>query len=240
MPYFLSEEPLSQGEAIVLEGTEAIHLLQSRRIRVGDKFVLQDPGGNRFQAELTGSSRGKAEAVILETVPVPDPPPVQVTILQAAVKEKAAEWIIQKGTETGVERIVFFQSNNSTVSSRQLETEKNQERWHRIAWEACKQCERQFPPSIELMPNLTDALEKTKGGGAWVLDWAQGVSPETARRRTGLPPEARLLVGPEGGLKPQEIDLAKRAGFLPVRIGNTILRAETAALVGLSLLIFSD
>jgi len=239
MSYFLSHELLASGQETILSGPEAEHLLKARRIRKGEKFQLQDIDGNRFEAELVLADRGRATAKVIRPLPVPPPPAVRVSLLQAAVKERAMEWIIQKTTELGVAELIVFPSENSTVSEKQLAGGKIRERWLRVAWEASKQCERQFPPDITIHQTLEKGIEVCASGG-WVLDLAQGVSPETARRKTGMPSRMGLLIGPEGGLLPQEIDTAKKNGYLPIRLGETVLRAETAAVAGLTLLLHGE
>ncbi len=145
MPYFLHDAPLRIGMTVFVSGDEAHHVVNSRRMRVGDRLALQDPSGGRFAAELIALGRGEATFAIQSPLAVPEPPRVRVTLLQAAVKEKAAEWIIQKATELGVAAIHFFPSQYGSVAPRAPGTAKRQARWERIAWEACEQSGRQFP-----------------------------------------------------------------------------------------------
>ncbi len=241
MPYFLCQVPLRTGKTLTLEGVEAEHIIKSRRIRQGERFALQDPAGLRCLAELLNSESRRATVRVGEHLPVPPPPPVAVTLLQAAIKEKAAEWVIQKGTELGVAAIHFFPSLNTALPSREA-SPAIAARWERIAWEACKQCDRQFPPEIGTLPGLEAALAQGKpGGAAWLLHpSAEPAGREAFAGEAGqaVPRTARVLVGPEGGFTPEEAVRAETAGFRPVKLGENLLRAETAALAACSLILF--
>ncbi len=245
MPYFLSDQPLSAGATAVISGAEAGHLLKSRRYRNGERFAMQDPAGGRWLVELVnGTGRGTSVRV-LEALPVPPPPALRVHVLQAAIKDKAAEWLIQKATELGAEQLSFFPAENSTVSHKQLAAAKTLARWEKIAWEACKQCDRQYPPRIGVLPDLAATLAEALAEGgptelAWLLHPAADASPaDAARNDHGAGgSSARVLVGPEGGFSAHEVAAAREGGFAAVRLGNHTLRAETAALAACALLLF--
>jgi len=238
MSYFLSEVSLRQGDTVTLEGEEARHLLGSRRMHAGERFALQDPQGNRFRVELVAQDRRRATVTVLEPVTPPSMPERAVCLLQAAVKERSAEWIIQKGTELGLAEIAFFLSANSTVALKQMRAEKNMARWERIAWEACKQCDRQFPPALTFLETLDDALaHPDRATPGWLLN--QEGTPLSTALLGDLPARSpvRVMVGPEGGFTGEEVSRMIAAGLRPVRIGERVLRSETAALAAATLLL---
>ena len=241
MTYFLSGCPLAVGEVFEWSGAEAHHAVGSRRIRPGEELSLQDPQGRRFRAALEGQSRKSLTVRVLAPEAVPPLPGCRVTLLQGAVKAKAAGEIVQKITELGVARLAFFPAERSTVSPRELESGKTQTRWERIAWEACKQCGRQFPPELTVAGGLAEALALTDPAAAnWMFHpgEASAVPVLPAAKGTPAPASARLLVGPEGGWTAEEVRQAAGAGFRPVGLGGMILRAETAAVAACSLALF--
>jgi 16S rRNA (uracil1498-N3)-methyltransferase len=241
MPYFLSSQPLALGATLSLAGEEAAHLLKTRRIRPGERLILQDGEGRRFEAELLQADGGRATVRVLEAAPVPPLPAVRVHLLQAAVKDKAAEWIIQKATEVGVAAITFFPGENSTVPKRQLAASRALGRWDRIAREACKQCDRQWPPGLRALPGLDAALAETEPGArAWLLHGGADLAAGAALREAPHSATARVLVGPEGGFTEGEVAQAERAGFTAVRLGGLTLRAEAAAVSACGLLLFGE
>ncbi|MEE8435683.1 MAG: RsmE family RNA methyltransferase [bacterium] len=239
MSYFLSGCVLSEGLTFTLAGEEARHLLKSRRIKPGERFALQDPEGGRFSAELISTERGRATVRVFGPLPVPPLPVRRVVLLQAAVKDKAAEWIVQKATEMGVAGLVFFPAQYSAV------TRKNPAvsippgaitRWERIAWEACKQSGRQFPPAIAQADGLDAVLEdhgphRDPETSGWLLH-PGGSAPEAG---DGSATPLHILVGTEGGFAQAEVEAALEAGFRVVGLGANVLRSETAALTASAL-----
>lgn len=231
MPYFLAPQALASGQSLTLEGEEAAHLLRSRRVRAGEVVALQGPDGRRFSAQVEEAHRRGLALRILEPLPVPAPPRVRLTLLLAAVKDRALELALQKATELGAAAIGIFPSVHSTIARRELESPKVLARWERIVREACKQCDRQFPPRLTAVPGLAEALALAEPGGLrLVLDPRAEVEAARLIGGGGCPDPAALLVGPEGGLTAQEVERAGQAGFQPARLGTFILRADTAAL----------
>jgi 16S rRNA (uracil1498-N3)-methyltransferase len=243
MTYFLSDRLLRVGELVELAGEEAHHAAVARRLRPGDTFALQGPDGARFRVVVEGGGARAFRVRVLEPVQPPPPPALRVTLLQAAVKAKAAEWIVRKSTELGVARLAFYPSAHSAVAPRELERERARGRWERIAWEACKQCDRSFPPELHVATGLEDAM---RWAGAADLSWlfhpseGRPAPALLAERplRAGAPETARLLIGPEGGFTPDELRAAWEQGFEAVALGEYVLRAETAAVAACALALF--
>lgn len=230
MSYFLAPQRLRAGEPVRLEGEEAGHLLKSRRLRSGDTFALQDPDGQRFLAEVVQVERHAALVRPIQPVPIPALPPVRLSLLLGAVKDKALELTLQKATELGVALLDIFPTRYSPVAAGDLTAARTVTRWERILQEACKQSDRQFPPELRMSGDL-DAALRAAGGAALrlVLD-PRGEEAATALADCAGAASAAVLVGPEGGLSPEEVALARGAGFRSVRLGELILRAETAAI----------
>lgn len=255
MSFFLYDKPLRSGLTFPFSGEEAHHLLRSRRIRPGERFALQDPGGNRFEAEVVSVERRLATVTIHGTIPAPPSPSVRVTLLQGAVKDKAAEWIVQKCTELGAETLIFFPCEHGAVAHKALHAPGALARWERIAWEACKQSGRQFPPQIARGESLEALLAEHPAGGekgppGLLLHPSGEISLGDALSnlpgRASDPPrkvkfrkveihQVQIIVGPEGGLAPAEVAAARQAGYLAVQAGGNILRAETAAVAACAL-----
>ncbi len=240
MTFFLAPAPLELGGTATLAAEEAAHLLKSRRYKAGERFALQDPLGRRYLAELLRAGPHEAQVRAVAPCPVPALPALRLELWMAAVKDKAAELVVQKATELGVAAVTFFQARHTPVAEEDLAAPRTAARFKRIAWEACKQCDRQFPPALDFAPSLAALLpQAAKMGWGWVLD-PNGVPAAQAAR---LPPAAGaethpvavsavLLVGPEGGLTPEELFAARDARLIPVSLGRLTLRAETAALAG--------
>ena len=271
MSYFLSNEALQEGQTVTLAGEEAAHILSARRMRPGETFELQDPAGRRFAVELCPAPPRKVLARVLRPAALPPSPPLRLTLLQAAVKDKANEAVLRQATELGVARMIVFPSAYAPGRPRERHRkrhyeaggDKAHERWLRIAWEACKQCGRPAPPAIHLVDSLQAALAAASeapaagedpltvavadpapgatpdAGPGWVLHPAAALTPQAAlAAHRGAPPtQARLAVGPEGGFSQHEVAALLAAGFTAVTLPGPILRADTAALTGCSLML---
>ena len=242
MSYFVIDGVLECGRQYELKGEEAGHILKSRRLRIGDHFLIQDEQGQRFEVVLKNFSRNSLKFIPEKTVSVPLPSPLRLEVLLALPKEKALDFVLQKTTELGVNRLDLFGGVHSSKVSRTSLTERKMTRWNRIALEASKQCGRQSSPEIYWHPNLEETLSTVpECPNSWVL--SPGISNSVSWKNTGaavVKPKdhQRVLVGPEGGFHPVEIDLALRAGLCPVDFGPRILRSETAAVSAVAILQF--
>jgi 16S rRNA (uracil1498-N3)-methyltransferase len=242
MAYFIFDGVLVCGQLFELEGEEARHVLRSRRMRSGERFLIQDQNGQRFEAVLKSSGRDSLSFVPDNLVAVPQASALRLEILQALPKEKSLDWILQKTTELGVSRLDFFCGNHSQNSFHFSQQKRQLNRWQRIVLEASKQCGRQHPPEIFWHKNLAAALEiLPQCANSWIL--SPGNAESVSWKNFDTDPEKRqlfqrVLIGPEGGLHPDETELALRSGMRPVELGPRILRTETAAVTAVSILQF--
>ncbi|MEC8283517.1 MAG: RsmE family RNA methyltransferase, partial [SAR324 cluster bacterium] len=136
--YFKFEGELRLALRAEMQGEEVRHISQSRRLRPGDDFLLQDRLGQRFRVKLLNQRRQRLEFEVLEAAVVPKPSPLSLELWLALPKEKALELILQKGVELGVSRVVLFQGKFSSGRA-EVPAINAQQRWERIMSEACKQ-----------------------------------------------------------------------------------------------------
>ena len=241
MSYFIFDGVLKSGKEFQLGNQEARHILKSRRLRIGERFLIQDLTGKRFDAVLIRCSRSKLTFVPEFSVEVPLPSALNLEILQAITKEKAINWILQKSTELGVNRLDFFFGKYSTTYFNNLKRISQLDRWNRIVLESSKQCGRQFPPEIFFHEDLQMAIKTIpKCQYSWLLSpgISQSASWKNLYEGENLKKHHRILVGPEGGFHGDEIDLALSSGMIPIYLGSRILRSETAAITAISILQF--
>lgn len=229
--------PPSEWQSATLTGDEARHLSQVLRITPGETVTVFDGRGRRAKAEVLSVSRDLVSLKLGETL-TPPPPLPAITLAQAIPKGKNMDLIVQKAVELGIARIQPLVTKNTIVQPGEGKSDK----WRRNALEACKQC------GQDTLPDIADPLpfgrwlscgDATAPPGALKLiaSLAPGARPfrETLRAHPGTR-EAVLLVGPEGDFTPEETDAALAAGFLPVSLGDIVLRVETATLYCLSAL----
>ena len=230
---FFVEEIKAIDGGCDIKGAEAKHVVRVFRMRPGDRLVIMDGRGDRFLATIQSASP-RAVHVSLETrLPALPPSPIKITICPALLKSRGMDYVIQKASELGADRIRPFSSERTVLRPGKGTGEDKIRRWREIARSSAKQSGRSIPVEMEKcvpFPALV-AAEKGKDGLKAILWEAEGVRDLKTLLKTSSDAEHFIgMVGPEGGFAGKEIDLAREAGFTPVSLGNRILRSETAAM----------
>jgi len=214
------------GNRAALVGEHADHLVRVLRARVGQDFDIATGEAVR-RGRIVSLSDERVEFDLGEEISVTGT--VEITLLLAIYKFDRMEWAIEKCTELGVERIVPVISRR-TDSHLAAASAKRAERWRRIARQAAEQSRRATPPEISEPLKFADALNVPAA-----LRIVLAESEDQTLLRDIVKPEAAsggiaLAVGPEGGWTEDELQLFQRSGWISASLGNTILRAETAAI----------
>ena len=234
------------GTTAALVGEHAAHLARVLRAEVGQEFDIAT-GEEVRRGTITTISYDRIEFA-LDTKPYhgrrPKPKPFdapEITLALAIFKFDRMEWAIEKCTEIGVARIVPVIARRSDAHLVAAAV-KRQERWRRIVRQATEQSRRSVPPEVAAPVKLKDlAAPGVLPAGALtrvVLAEALAESEEDTRLGDILesqPTEVALAVGPEGGWADEELVWVHAAGWVAASLGNTILRAETAAIVATAL-----
>lgn len=227
--------PADWTETPYLDGDEAKHLAQVLRIQSGETITVFDGLGNFAEARVLSVSKQRVELMLelAECKPTPLP---EIILAQAIPKGKNMDWIVQKAVELGVSKIQPLVSRNTMVSPGDEKAEK----WRRTALEACKQCAQFTIPVID-DPASFDAWLKAADPSELRVIASLAENPQNFRETLAAHPEIQsitILVGPEGDFTPQESEAALAAGFIPVTLGDLVLRVETATLFCLSAIRF--
>lgn len=240
--------PNKIGDSVELPQTESNHLISVLRLKPEDTIEILDGNGKSAQAKLF--YKGKSLFAELVTIPVSkknlEPLPLHLSI--AILKGEAMEWVIEKAVELGVHRLTPFESEFSVVDLRKKGPEAFQDRWQKIADQALKQCGRLDRMVIE-MPTTFENVLLSKNQLVWLDEslaydsdssrWNESFLPNVVDGlQTGIIPE--LLIGPEGGFSPAEKNrllLPSKKEIKRAHAGAAILRAETAALFGITVFI---
>jgi 16S rRNA (uracil1498-N3)-methyltransferase len=226
IPRVFSDDALHEGAEIPATPAQAHHLGTVLRRGPGDAVRLFNPRDGEFEASIAALRKDRGAFVVAarRRPPVPEPP---LALLVAALKRDALDLVVEKATELGATRIL------PVLTARTVASHSNTARLAAIARSAAEQCERLSVPLI------TDAAPLPA-----VLDAWDGTPLAVAAERRDAAPlplvagaMRALLVGPEGGFTPAELDdLARRPFVTPCKLGPRILRAETAAVAGLAVL----
>jgi 16S rRNA (uracil1498-N3)-methyltransferase len=237
-PRFLVSDTLLIGKTIALPPAASHHALRVLRLRARDAIVLFDGAGGEFQAVLVPDPGGGPhwQATITGGGPVDREARLRITIVQALSAQEKIDWFVEKAVELGADRIVLASSVRSVVRLAAARRQRRLERWREIAAGACAQSGRNRLPAIDLADDLAAALGAARHASAcWLLE---PNAPSGLARAPGG--SVAIAVGPEGGFTGEEVALAHSLGFVSARLGQRILRTETAALAAVSALLALD
>jgi 16S rRNA (uracil1498-N3)-methyltransferase len=209
------------------------------RLKVGDTLSVFDGRGHEAQCRIAEISKDTVRLAPLHQSATP-PLRCAVTLAQA-IPKKNMDLIVQKATELGASAIVPLISERTMVQVD--EDTPKLDRWRAIALDACKQCGNNWLPEIFPPQKARDFLAAP---GQFDLKLVASLQPDSRSLKTILSnaptlqhsstPSVLLLIGPEGDFTPAELALAKSAGCVPLSLGPLVLRADTAAIVALSIL----
>jgi 16S rRNA (uracil1498-N3)-methyltransferase len=231
-------EHLSLGQTVQIHG-KALECLQERTERIGDLVTIRDKQGRDFRGRVVTLTPQHGEAFIFESFEASVEPPVEIHLIQALPKKERFEWIIQKTTELGVFSIMPFESDQSITLTEKDASQKKSHRWQAIATKAVQQCRRARIPFVYPVLSVNDALELGRESDLCLLLWEKETSQGIKRVLTelgGAIQTLSLVVGPEGGFSQRELDRARHKGYVPVGLGERILRTETAAIAAMAIL----
>ena len=219
------------GDRAVLLGAQAGHLARVLRARVGQEFEIATSGTVRL-GRVAAVSEERVEFDLGEEVPQASGGP-SVSLLLAVFKFDRMEWALEKAVELGAGRIVPVVASRTDTHLASA-AGKRVERWQRIAREAAQQSRRAGPPVIEIPLKLKDALAAEMGLRIVLAEGEGGRRLGDVLRENAGASEIALAIGPEGGWTAEELKLFADNGWIAASLGPTILRAETAAIAALA------
>jgi 16S rRNA (uracil1498-N3)-methyltransferase len=221
------------GTRALLVGAHAEHLSRVLRARVGQEFDITTGNGVR-RGRITSIAQDRVEFELGDEIPAPVAG--QVTVALSIFKFDRLEWAIEKCTELGAKRIVPLIARR-TEAHLAAAAAKRVERWRRIALQAAEQSRRISPPEISEPLKLKEALALS-GTTRIVLSEAETEAMlKDILQSHPNDDEVVIALGPEGGWTDDELELFQEAGWISASLGNTILRAETAAVASLAVVL---
>ncbi|MFC5370249.1 16S rRNA (uracil(1498)-N(3))-methyltransferase [Arcanobacterium bovis] len=242
------------GDVVVLSGDEARHAATVRRTRCAERIDIVDGRGLRVTVEVDDVAKNQLSGTALE-VKNEKAPDVRIILVQALAKGGRDEQAVETSTEFGVDEVVPWESQRAIVTwSQPGKASKGTAKWQLTADAAAKQSRRSYVPVVH---DVVKSRELAAKIGQWVandcwvlvcheeardslvqhlrtLVFCQGEgsasddSPEISATMASLPAQIVVIVGPEGGIAPEEIELFTGAGAQPVLLGEHVLRSATA------------
>lgn len=235
MRRFYAQGPAENG-VVRLAEEDARHASRVLRMKPGDMAeVFLDE--RRYQAEILRMDAADVLLTLGEELPSTEAR-LRVTLFQGLPKADKMELVLQKAVELGAEAVVPVAMSRCVVQLDAKDGRKKQERWQKIAREACKQSGRCRQTAVSEPVSFAQLVKALPGFDAAIVPWedARNHSLSAFRREHEDVRSLAVVIGPEGGIDPTEIDQLREAGCLPVTLGPRILRTETAGLCALSAL----
>ena len=224
---------IAKDQLPIIRGSDAHHLKNVLRSRIGDEIELFDGSGMVYLAKITKIEKDSIITEIISQHRSENEPKVKITLAQALPKGNKMDFIVEKCVELGVSKIIPM------LTERTIGKAVKFERWQKLAKEAAEQSGRAIVPSIEPLMNFAEVLKLKAQFDLFLIPW------ELEKERTlksaltiqqSNNPTILLLIGPEGGFSQKEVEAAKKAGFTSISLGKRILRTETAGMAAIAII----
>ncbi|MBS0581440.1 MAG: 16S rRNA (uracil(1498)-N(3))-methyltransferase [Proteobacteria bacterium] len=228
------DAPLASGARVELTGSAATHVSRVLRLRAGEPLTVFNGRGGQYAAQLEAVRGGSVTVRVGEPDARERESPLVLRLVQGISRGERMDLVVQKATELGVAEILPVITERSVVRLDGAQAQRRGEHWRAIAVAACEQSGRNRVPGVGVVEPLQEFLRADEAPSTRLL-----LSPSATLRLAQVPPPAgavTVLIGPEGGLTPQEQESAQARGYVGVRMGPRVLRTETAAIVALTLL----
>lgn len=220
------------GSQVLVTGDEGRHAVIVRRIKKGEVVLVSDGVGTAVRGTVAVADVNGLTVEVAEVLTAPERA-LRFTVVQALAKGDRAELAVEMLTELGVDEIVPWQAERSIVRWAPDRVERALHRWRTTAREATKQSRRFRVPRVS-HPLTTAELALRIPEPALTLVLHESATQHIARVELPGQGEVMLIVGPEGGLTPAELEKFTAAGGRPVLVADAVLRTSTAGVVGLS------
>ncbi|SBT09525.1 Ribosomal RNA small subunit methyltransferase E [Candidatus Accumulibacter aalborgensis] len=231
--------PLAVGARVDLPQRVAHHAVKVLRLRHGDGLTLFTGAGGEYSARIAGIEPARVSVEVLAWLATERESALSITLVQALQAGDRMDLTVQKAVELGVDRIVPVISRRGVVRLEDQRALRRVEHWRGVVAASCEQCGRNRLPEVAIPESLEHWLARAAERGALRLM----LVPAAGHSLSMLPGpiadgRVELLIGAEGGLAPEEMQMAALAGFLSVRLGPRVLRTETAGLAALAAIQF--
>jgi len=254
LPRFYCPSALDTGAELSLPAGTARHV-QVLRLQPNDEITLFNGQGGEFKAVVMHMGRSEVSVRVGEHQAIERELNIHVHLWSGITANERMDWLLEKATELGAATLLPITAERSVLKLKGERADKKLAHWQAIAVASSEQCGRNRVLQVGQARTLTQALEQLSAATspsesqaqAQAARWVLSLSPGTRLLQEMIqtirsthdhgatqPTEIIVLSGPEGGLSPAEEAQAIAAGFLPVSLGNRVLRAETAPVAVLS------
>ena len=217
---------LEIGKVLTLIQDSSKHLVHVLRKKEGSLIELFDGKGSSCTAEIISSQKKRVKVKLVEEAVFQDRKGIKISLGQSLIKTEPFSFSIQKATELGVASISPLYTERTVIKLKSNSTKSRKARWQSIATHACQQCGENWLPDINEIQRLEDWAQAVKTKHKIVLY----PNAETKLSSLTFDDSVAIAVGPEGDFTDREINLLTEKDFLPVKLGERVLRADTAVI----------
>lgn len=236
MAWFFTDDILS-GDKYIIEGENAKHIEKSLRMKCGEELTLCSPDGMQHNCVIENIAPSLVTVKIVESKLCKQEPDVSVTLFQALPKGDKMDYIIQKSVELGVSEIVPFISARCISRPDEKSLEKKTQRWQKIAKSAAEQSRRGIIPKVHKAVDFNTAAEMGSKSDCGIIFYECGGKRVSEIIKNNSKSIA-VFIGSEGGFEEKEVEKIISTGGSAATLGKRILRAETAPLAAVSIIMY--
>lgn len=234
---FIEEKLTSK---ITICGDDAKHLLYAMRVKPEQVFTIVDNEGSVAEAKVASCTSDTVELTLIRYLENADTEaPIEVVVAQCLPKGDKMEYIVQKAVELGAASIIPIISRHCVVKYDDKKKIQRQQKWQKIADEAVKQCGRTLKPTVETIISLEQLINDYNDYERFICYEAEKQSFKQMLQASNSK-KYLILIGPEGGFSSEEVTICQQAGFKSISLGKRILRAETASLAALTIVMYEQ
>lgn len=235
MPRFPIKREQIKNELAIITGSDYKHITKVLRLKEEDQIYLFDDSSTEYSGKITEINSKEIIITIHDSWKTQTESDLQIDLYQSIIKPNKMDLIVQKATELGVSNLILV-----TTERTQKNLQPKVERLNKISVESAKQCRRSKPPVVSETNSFKEALSSDSEYDLKIILYENSEKSLKSYLKNYSKDVDRIsvLIGPEGGFTEEEVNLAKKHGYISLGLGNRILRAETAAITIVSLIQF--
>lgn len=245
--FFVKEEQIKKDEIIII-GQDVNHIKKVLRAKIGDEIqICNNQNGENFLCKIQNIENENITCKIKQKIQKQVESNIEVTIFQGLPKADKMEYIIQKSVELGVYEITPVEMKRCVVKLNEKDKNKKIERWQKISEVAAKQCGRDMIPQINNIINIKNICNLIEKYDIVLVAYENEKENTLKQQINQLKNTIKkqdetiqigIIIGPEGGLEPKDVEELKQSGAQIITLGKRILRTETVALNMLSIIMY--
>lgn len=231
IPRVYLAQPLSITEQLLLNESASHYLAKVLRMGPGRELILFNGAGGEYLAEIIEAGKKSVSVRIKSFSADNRESSLSIELAIGISRGERMDWVLQKATELGVRKITPLITERTEVKIAGERQDKKMQHWQQILISACEQCQRNILPQLNEPMEFNNWVKVVTAEKKFVLHHRHEKTLQTNEK----PSSVCVLIGPEGGLNEDEIQLAESHSFASLRLGPRVLRTETAPIAAISL-----